>query len=158
MSRSDTQVAIERRSFNTDYRSCDVAAKCPSDQCCIADAPCAILETKLDVQKLCDAANAVAKNNGLTARCRVSGRSRSISVRVHILLLVAFTTIPKPYLFTYRLETCFQWTRWQHVLKRSFSRRCDSLITHSFNHTIFTKEHLFFCISRTEPNTAPKIG
>ncbi len=48
----DTQISVEKCSFNLDYISEDVNDKCPTDNICYLNAP-DTLHTKLDVEKLC---------------------------------------------------------------------------------------------------------
>ena len=52
-----TSVQIERQSFNLNYYSGDEADKCPENEVCI-EGGSEILQTKLDVDNLCQVANA----------------------------------------------------------------------------------------------------
>ena len=56
VSKDDHQISVEKRSFNDNYVHEDINSKCPEGQCCVDGCP-TILETKLDVDKLCHAAN-----------------------------------------------------------------------------------------------------
>ena len=66
-----TTVCVEKQSFNTCYCSGDVDGKCPPNEICIENG-LATLETKLIVEKLCNASNEVFKSENLKASCEVS--------------------------------------------------------------------------------------
>ena len=71
VSRNANKIAIEKCSFNAEYISTDVQDKCPENNCCI-ESGLDSLETKLDVENLCQIANGFMKTQGLKIECEPS--------------------------------------------------------------------------------------
>ncbi len=71
VSRSDTQISVERQSFNTDYRSVDVEHCCPADECCRKSGPDTLC-TSLNVDRLCERANKCCSLNGFITNAQPS--------------------------------------------------------------------------------------
>ncbi len=56
MSKDDHQISVEKRSFNHIYQQEDITDKCPDGKCCVAGCE-AIIDTGLDVDRLCEFSN-----------------------------------------------------------------------------------------------------
>jgi hypothetical protein len=67
----DTKINIEICSYNKAYTKCDINEKCPQDECCIGDGQ-DMLSTKLNANKICDAANQVFLANNSETQCKPS--------------------------------------------------------------------------------------
>ena len=61
VSKADTQISVEKQSFNLEYCHLDITNSCPENECCVTEGP-EILETGLDVDRLCNASNGKLRN------------------------------------------------------------------------------------------------
>jgi len=57
VSKQDKQISVEKRAFNDEYVLEDISCKCPEDKCCVRTASSQIIETGLDVDRLCEFSN-----------------------------------------------------------------------------------------------------
>jgi pyroglutamyl-peptidase len=64
----DTQISVEKCSFNMDYVSGDNLMVCPANGVCVPNAP-EILQTKLDVDKLVHISNHTFRTTDSKAKC-----------------------------------------------------------------------------------------
>lgn len=56
VSKGDNQISLEKQSFNLGYNHQDIQDKCPANECCVENGA-EILQTKLDVDRLCKVSN-----------------------------------------------------------------------------------------------------
>ncbi|CAF0783810.1 unnamed protein product [Brachionus calyciflorus] len=68
VSKRDTQISIEKQSFNTTYELSDINNRCPSSGCCLEGAE-DTLATGLNVEKLCEFSNKIFSELKLKAYC-----------------------------------------------------------------------------------------
>jgi hypothetical protein len=67
VSKADTQISLEKQTFNLDYGTSDMNNSCPEGLCCVQDGP-EVLETTLDVSRLCLKSNEKLKNENRIGR------------------------------------------------------------------------------------------
>lgn len=68
VSKNDTQISLEKQSFNINYELKDINNQCPANHCCLENSP-EILSTKLDVDNLCKISNSLFSQRNLKAYC-----------------------------------------------------------------------------------------
>jgi pyroglutamyl-peptidase len=68
VSKSDTQISLEKQTFNLDYHANDMSNSCPEGQCCVRDAP-DVLHTGLNVERLCVKANERLRRDQCVGKC-----------------------------------------------------------------------------------------
>ncbi|RNA04851.1 pyroglutamyl-peptidase 1 [Brachionus plicatilis] len=68
VSKNDTQISLEKHSFNACYELKDINNQCPANQCCLENSA-ETLSTKLDVEDLCKVSNAIFCQQNSKAHC-----------------------------------------------------------------------------------------